>query len=207
MQHLYLVRHRTTEWMDANKIQGSTDSPLSPKGKAEAERTAQALKEIRFDAVYCSPMGRARETAGFIGSASGITPTILDDLREMNFGWYEGSSYFDAPGKGALFFERLGLLAKILIAQISGEPLAHVKKRAFESWEEIRQRCPQGKILVVAHGVIINFLLNLLLTKEEYDAIKPVHFKPCCITELIVDDDHVVKLLRLNDTDHLKNMN
>jgi probable phosphoglycerate mutase len=203
MQHIYLIRHGTTEFMEAMKVQGSTDSPLSAKGRREAQQTSQALSEVNFQAAFCSPLGRTKETAGIICASQKILPEIIDDLREMDFGWYEGSSDFKLPGKGARFLKRMRLLARLVIIQASGERLAHVKKRARESWKVIQQRCPEGSILIVAHGVVLNYLLGALLNKEQHKSIGPVQLKPCSISEILLEDHAEAQILRLNSTNHL----
>ena len=48
MQHIYLVRHGTTEDIEKHLMQGSSDSPLSARGREEALRTAEALSGIRL---------------------------------------------------------------------------------------------------------------------------------------------------------------
>ena len=60
---IFLVRHGTTEDIEKRIMQGSSDSPLSARGREEARRTGEALSGIRFDAAFSSPMGRAWETA------------------------------------------------------------------------------------------------------------------------------------------------
>jgi probable phosphoglycerate mutase len=91
MQHIYIVRHGTTDWVDDKKIQGDTDIPLNQKGRMQAEKAARALAPIQFDAVYCSPLSRTRETAEIICKSRVRQPEIIEDLREMNFGWFEGT--------------------------------------------------------------------------------------------------------------------
>jgi broad specificity phosphatase PhoE len=204
MRHLYLVRHGTTAMMEAEKVQGATDNPLSPSGIKEAQAAAQALHGIHFDAVFCSPLKRAHETAIIICSANNSVPIVLDNLREMDFGWLEGRPYFETPDENSNFCDRLSFLMTILIAQASGEWLAHVRKRALESWREIRQRCPQGRILLVAHSVVINYIIHDLLSGEENDRITPLRLKPCSITELEIDDADRVKTIRMNDAAHLE---
>jgi len=204
MIHLYLVRHGTTEWIEANKIQGTTDSQLSEKGKHEAASTAHALKMIDYDGVFCSSMGRAVETAEIISKEIGKTPILIDALREMDFGIYEGKMYFDAPVNNMRCWKKLGLLARILISQVTGESIQSVRSRAVQSWNEIKGICPNGYILIVSHGVILNYLIGCLLPQQKYDEIKPIYLHPCSITEIVLSPEQAAKLIRVNDINHLK---
>jgi broad specificity phosphatase PhoE len=85
-----LVRHGTTEWIELGRLHGTLDAPLSTRGRQEASLAATALAKQHFDALYTSPLGRARETAAIIGQATGLEPVLMEGLREMNLGWMEG---------------------------------------------------------------------------------------------------------------------
>jgi len=205
MHHLFLIRHGTTEAIEKHLMQGSTDSLLSANGREEARRVAEALKAVRFDAVFSSPMGRSVETARIIThSHHGLEIIQLDDLREMNFGFYEYKPYFGSPDEVPQGFRRLNLLVKILIAQATGESLSRVRRRAFKSWEQITTTTPGGVVLIVSHGVLLNCLLQYLLPEDSFEAIKPASLRPCSITELEVYSPGKAKILRINGTAHLK---
>jgi len=204
--HLLLIRHGRTEWIEAGRVQGSTDSPLSPRGRREAALTAEALRGVSFQAVFSSPMGRASETAEIICGRRNTQPIVLNSLREMNFGWYEGRKYFDVPQSASGILRRAILLFKTLIAQCTGEPLASVRRRAADSWVAIRSAITDGNVLVVSHGVLLNFLLDHLLPGDAYGKAKPVYMLHCSITELTVDKSGSAQMVRLNDTSHLKQL-
>lgn len=91
MTELYLVRHGETEWNRQKRIQGLTDIPLNDTGRAQAKNTGVLLARRRWDAVYASPLSRARETAQIIAAELGLgEPTLLDALVERNYGKAEG---------------------------------------------------------------------------------------------------------------------
>jgi probable phosphoglycerate mutase len=203
MIKLFLVRHGTTTAVEQRILQGSTDSPLSDRGRDEARLAAAALQDSSVEYAFSSPMGRTRETADIICSRLGIDYRVVDDLREMDFGFFEGREYFDAPDKYSSIPMRLGLLGRIMIAQITGEPLFHVCRRARQAWQSIAEITNNGTVLVITHGALINYLLRNLLPLEAYKKIKPVQSAPCSITELDVTTQGESALLRLNDTRHL----
>ena len=203
MQYIYLVRHGTTEYMETSRVQGATDSPLSARGKREAEQAASALLPVEFDAVFCSPLGRTRETAGIICARKNIKPQIINDLREMDFGRFEGSTHFNLPPGKTGLWKRLSLFVMFIFAQLSGESLKNVKRRAKSALHQIRQRCPEGTILIVAHGMLITCMLGTMPLQNQIEDIKSLRLKPCNITEIFVEDSGLMKVIRLNATEHL----
>jgi len=87
---LLLVRHGETDWNAAGRLQGHTDRPLSDYGREQARRLAEELVGEEFDAIYASDLARARETAEIVGAQLDL-PVVLDpDLREKNWGTWEG---------------------------------------------------------------------------------------------------------------------
>ncbi len=206
MIHLFLVRHGTTSAIELRHLQGASDSPLSARGREEARLAGAALKNSGIEYAFSSPMGRTRETADIICGQLGLDYTILDDLREMDFGFFEGRDYFDAPERDSPLFMRLGVIARIMVAQVTGESLRKVENRASRAWQEISLTVGEGKVLVVSHGALINYLLKVLLPKHKYQEFQPVQADPCSITELEVTRPGNTRILRLADNHHLKSL-
>ncbi|MFD1485240.1 histidine phosphatase family protein [Lacticaseibacillus baoqingensis] len=94
---VYLVRHGQTWFNRFNKMQGWSDSPLTEKGLADAERAGLMLKHITFTHAYSSDTMRASKTARKILSLnmnSNVELTITPFFREQFYGYYEGE---DSP--------------------------------------------------------------------------------------------------------------
>lgn len=88
-QHeIVLVRHGATEWSVSGRHTGRTDVPLTDEGRAQARAVGVALHGHHFAAVFVSPMSRARETCRLAGY--GDAAEVVDDLREWDYGEYEG---------------------------------------------------------------------------------------------------------------------
>jgi broad specificity phosphatase PhoE len=88
VRSVLLIRHATTSWNDAGRMQGRADIPLSEKGRAEVLQW-----QLPFDPLACacftSPLRRARHTAYLLG----IGQAIVDErLIEMSWGDYEGKT-------------------------------------------------------------------------------------------------------------------
>ncbi len=78
---LILVRHGETLWNKEHRVQGFTDIALSETGKRQAERLAVCLRDERIDAIYCSNLQRAFETARVIGQFHALPIYIEAGLR------------------------------------------------------------------------------------------------------------------------------
>ncbi len=88
-QPIYLVRHGETEWSRDGKHTGTSDIPLTERGKKMAALLAPVLAGI--DArVWSSPLERARETCRLAGKSDGVQ--LDDDLIEWHYGQYEGKT-------------------------------------------------------------------------------------------------------------------
>lgn len=88
-----LLRHAETAVQHAGRFVGSTDLPLAPEGRRKAALLASGIASTRPSRLVCSPLLRARQTAEPLGEALGIVPEIDPDLREIDFGRWEGMTF------------------------------------------------------------------------------------------------------------------
>src|SRR5882757_639807 len=84
---VYLVRHGETEWSLSGQHTGTTDLPLTANGEEVARELGRRLADLHFAAVLSSPLSRAVRTAHLAGFDH---PTLDDDLKEWDYGEYEG---------------------------------------------------------------------------------------------------------------------
>jgi broad specificity phosphatase PhoE len=85
---LWLARHGETEWSLSGQHTGTTDIPLTDRGRDAARALGEKLRGETFDLVLTSPLARARDTATLAGF--GDDAVITPDLAEWNYGEYEG---------------------------------------------------------------------------------------------------------------------
>lgn len=95
---IYLLRHGETEWNSAGRFQGLLDSPLTSKGIAQAESVARQLVPVAptINAMFSSPLGRARQTADILRSLAAYPPVHWDSqLQEVSIGSWDGLTHID----------------------------------------------------------------------------------------------------------------
>ena len=89
-RELWLIRHGETEWTITGQHTGSSDIPLTERGRERAAGIRDYLKHRGFKKVFVSPLGRARETCAIAGYAD--QAEVDSNLREWNYGDFEGKT-------------------------------------------------------------------------------------------------------------------
>lgn len=155
--HLFLVRHGETVHNVARIAQGWQDSELSEHGQMQVEKLAQRLAAYRPDALYSSSLGRALTTAEAIANATGLEVQPLDDLREMNYGNWEGKSFLDVRRDDRALYEQWVEDADAPCPE--GESHNDVRRRITRALESVEGARP----ILVTHGTAIRVAVTALL--------------------------------------------
>ena len=151
------IRHGETAWNVDTRIQGQLDIPLSPNGRWQAERLADALRGEPIKAIYASDLARAWETAQYVGRASGVEVTKEEDLRERSFGIFEGKTFADIetllPDQSMRWRKR-----DPDFAPAGGESLVALRSRVVGAAQRLAALHPGELIAMVAHGGVMDVL-------------------------------------------------
>lgn len=152
MKRIYLIRHGQPEFPGGKRLCiGSTDLPLSAEGLAQAQAMARTLPAVA--AVYSSPLRRAAQTARAIRSGF----TVLDGLRELDYGQWEGLDFAQIRRKyPALYAARADDPS---LQSPGAESRDAGLARFFAAMVEAAQESP-GDLAVVAHGGITALFLE-----------------------------------------------
>jgi probable phosphoglycerate mutase len=156
---LIILRHGETAWNVEGRYQGHLDSPLTPRGEAQARALARRLTGVSFTTLYSSDLGRATQTAGIIAQAT--RHEVLPDsrLRERNLGVFQGLLKSEIKQKLADEY-RLFKTAGPDYAMPGGESARQAAERSLVCLEELAQRHLGETIVLVAHGGTISVLLR-----------------------------------------------
>jgi broad specificity phosphatase PhoE len=147
---LWLVRHGETEWSLSGAHTSRTDIPLTDHGRKRAEELRDYLKGTNFNAVFESPMQRAKETCAIAGF--GDRAVVENGLKEWDYGVYEGKTtkeiQAEIPGWSVWKNEIVG-----------GEAVEHVGERADGVIARALATAPAGgKVALFAHAHILRIL-------------------------------------------------
>lgn len=202
---IYFVRHGETEYNRKQIVQGrGIDSVLNETGKRQAAALARRLATVPFDAIYASPMRRARQTAAILArSHPEASLSYLEDLEEMAWGVFEGEP--PSPHRD----EALGAIKRrwrqgIFDERIEGgESILDVQRRALRAVDHILEREEGRTVLAVTHGRFLRILLASLL--DEY-GLERMHELPHSNTAVnrIVCCNGAFEADLLNCTAHLE---
>ncbi len=159
---LTIVRHGETPANTGGYWAGSTDSPLSERGRRQAALAAAHLARTRGDAVavYASPLQRARHTAEPIAAALGLELQLHEALQEYHLGSWEGLSYRELIEEHRLF-ERMH--ADPDWKPGGGESAREVAVRLGGALRDIATRHAGERAIVVTHAGALTLAFGWLV--------------------------------------------
>ncbi|MFC4564864.1 histidine phosphatase family protein [Nocardiopsis mangrovi] len=179
-----LARHGRTPWHADNRYAGSSDVPIDEVGRLQAAGLAAWARGFLPDALFCSPLLRARQTAAPVAEATGLTARVDDRIREVAFGVAEGRT--------------LDELDSGVVARFRDDPVAH----AFPDGEDPREAAARaaawvreaalahegGRVLAIAHNTLLRLLVCHVMGAplRDYRRVLP-KLDSTCLVRLRVD--------------------
>lgn len=200
---IYIVRHGQTIWNEEGRMQGAKNSNLTEKGIEEAKKLHDHIRNINFDRIYVSPLGRTLETMDHVKGSLDIPVTILDEIQEMNFGKFEGES-----------LEELRKTYPDDMYNLWENPRGYINETG-ESYEElfarvglglekiIQNKAREENVLVITHGVVISTILTILKNKDMGEIWETPVVKNTSLSIVEYTKDRKFKILEEGNVDHL----
>lgn len=197
---LFLLRHGETPWSAEHRYQGTTDTPLSALGSAQAAALAERLRGEAFTELCSSPLQRALDTAAAVAAHHDVPVAVDERLREIGFGRWEGLTHEeirrDSPERYAGWQADPGVTVPP-----EGETMASVMHRMGELWRELVGQPADAAVALVAHGACLRALLCLAL-EVPTATLWRFQLGAASVSELYVRRARA-KLVLLNDRHHL----
>ena len=157
---IWIARHGQTRLNKMRLMQGRTDEPLNETGIAQAKAARKKIGDIRFDAVYASPLDRAIVTGSIIGNVSRSEIIIDDRLIEADFGKYEKRKYYLMNPAMVLYWS----MPELFPAPTTVEKLSELIGRSHSFLKELEQKDYEN-VLVACHGGIMRPLSGYLMDR------------------------------------------
>ena len=172
-EFVYLARHGQTVWNLEGRQQGRLDSPLTSEGVLQVRRNAAAVRCEPVDALFSSPLGRARTSAAMFAAALGMPLRVLDELSEVDHGELSGLTRTEAaaawPGQA-----EARARDRYLYRFPGGESYADADARAGRALARIARSGARAPLLV-SHEMIGRMLLKNLAGLDSVQALRLNH--------------------------------
>ena len=184
---LTLVRHGQSTANRDGILQGQYDAPLSELGRRQAEHLGGwfASHAMSWDAAYCSPLSRARDTARIISERLGRAAPIEDaDLAEIHAGDMQGKTGAVLRVEHASFYAR-GLDGLADYTEFNGESYDAVQSRVRRFLGKLneRHRIAADRVLLVSHGGLM-FQMAKMLVCQPVPRVMLLKFGNCSVTRI-----------------------
>ncbi len=224
---LYLIRHGETIGSDTKRYKGSMNVPMSEQGIAQIKKVSAFIAsklrfsemamqksylnyihtefpqssghgETKLSAVYCSDLDRAEKSAEIIAEPYGLKPLVMPDLRERNFGIWEGMAFNEIKDQYPAEFD--GWVSNpVKYCPVNGESTNEVGARAIRALDCILSKHaaespdrnpsdnqgPADSIAIVAHGGVNRIILchlmgvpleNVFRIEQDHAAVNIIEF-------------------------------
>jgi broad specificity phosphatase PhoE len=202
-----LIRHGQSEGNAQGRFGGHTSTPLSPRGRLQAEATAQALSTENLTAIYSSDLPRAVETAMPLARLTCLDVEQADAFRERSVGVMEGLTFEEAASQHPEQYAAL-IRRDFDHVLLGGESYRQMLERAARQLDQAIEQHKGGRICVFSHTGTICILALHLMGALDAPELRPVWIATanCGITRFELRADGFVRVLAINDTRHLTGM-
>ncbi|MBU3220517.1 histidine phosphatase family protein [Clostridium algidicarnis] len=200
--NIYIARHGETKWNIEGRMQGFKNSDLTQRGIGDARSLGESLKDIDFDCIYSSPLGRALDTAKYIRQDDN-TKIILDDsLKELNLGLWEGMTHEEIKEKYPIQYNNFREHPESFESQ-GGESFLELIKRVEKGLNNIIKDENHENILIVTHTCVIKAISIIVKGNDVKDFWNLPFINNTSLTILEVINKEIKVLLEA-DVSHLK---
>ena len=171
MELAILVRHAESEFSVSGRVNGDPDvagGGLTPAGRLQAGALATLLADDPVDLCVVTEFSRTRETAELALAGRDVPRLVVPELNDIRFGSFEGGLLDDyrkwahAHGPGET-------------CPGGGESRAAAAERFASGFRAVLAR-PEPRVLVVAHGLPIRYLLSALIEQDPAAIVEPVPY-------------------------------
>ena len=201
---ILLIRHGQSQGNAEGRFGGHTATPLSARGRRQAEVVARALASEKITAIYSSDLLRAVQTAEPLARLTRLEIKPTDAFRERSVGVMEGLTFEEAAEQHPKQYAAL-IRRDFEHVILGGESYRQMLDRAASKLDHAIEQHRGGRICIFTHTGTICILALHLMGALDAPELKPVWISTanCGITRIETRTDGFVRVLALNDTRHL----
>jgi broad specificity phosphatase PhoE len=167
MDTLLFIRHAETDL--AGRFCGHTDPPVNERGFRQIEELLDTLRSEPIDAVYASDLSRSLATADAIGRVFGLPSITMPELREIDFGEWEGLNWAEIESRDQTYARRWSEAYPDLPAP-GGEPFKAFQFRVLTQVKHLLATATESCAAVVTHAGVMRVVLRSLCRLDEQNA-------------------------------------
>ncbi len=199
--NLYCIRHGESVYNADGRIQGQEDIPLSPLGLRQSAALAGPFESLPIQAIYCSPLQRALQTAQPLADLLRLKIISDDRLMEIHAGVFQGLTWpvieVRYPSESSRWKSH-----ELDFVIPGGESRSELQARGMAVLNEIRA-AGHEQVVVVSHGGLLSAALKGLLQIPEQ--LNPFRFYNAAINQFEWEDQ--LKIVAINRVEHLRAIN
>lgn len=158
MTRFWLIRHAQPAEESRGRCYGTLDVGLSETGRAQMRQAAEYLKTEPIAAIYASPRARARESARILADGGSRPVEVVEDLREINFGDFEGLAYEEIAKRYPEVY-RQWMDTPTDVRFPNGENFSDMRARVLRVFDGIQRQREGQTVAIVSHGGVNRILL------------------------------------------------
>lgn len=188
MNRVYLVRHGENP---ANLLKQFShkliDYSLTPKGIVQSQQTAAFFKDKQVDAIYSSPLKRARETAEIIGAELGVPVGEIEEFREINVGRLEAEPPSAENWNAYFAIARDWFEGRLDSGFPEGENYHQLLARMQAGLAKALAGRENQTVVIVAHGGLFIATIKALCPDIDQTMLLTTENHNCSISELSLE--------------------
>ncbi len=196
MTTMLLIRHAANDWVGERLAGWTPGVHLNTLGHQQAQGLADRLAHTALQAIYSSPLDRARETAAPLANRLGLPVQVEAGLAEVQYGQWTGEALQDLRDTDLW---RVLMLTPSLARFPDGESLGEVQNRVVATLERLRQRHAQETIAVVSHADVLKAAVAHY-TGLHLDLFQRLVISPASVSVIQFGGPGFPRLVRFNDT-------
>jgi len=200
LTRLHLIRHGVTTSNTQRIYMGRSQESLSTDGRWQARELARRLQEQELDAIYCSPLRRARETADIVAQPHRQEVRLDADILELDLSRWQGRPADEIAAADAEAWQ-IWCVDPARLAIPGIETFDSIGERVRRFLSRVRKNHANGSVAVVSHdGVIRMAVMEALAISWGHYRSLPLDNASISIVEL--GGPHP-RLRLFNDIGHL----